>query len=639
MTLSPSVGATSRLLSTAFSTGLAMLAGLALATETTAQGLAKVGPVSAQNGYPLFYEDANGLRLGLCTDPNLCFFVTPNPALPTVFPTNFPDESFYFAATASMTGPSATAFILCGLEAAFANGPLVPGDQVVFTRVRIRLTGLVDGASYTITYPYGQATYIAGVDGPLPGTINVTRDVGIGSPGQFQLALNGGVGPFVTTLGFLSPGIPGAFIGDGATEVQIQGSPLGTNFFRVDGPNADVLFPANVRGLNRAQMDNFVVMGQVATQSGAAIDKAVLSRTATSTSLNVWASTATGQSLSASIAGGLPQAMVPGTNGQYFTRLELGAGAIAPTSVIVTNATDFPPTSFTLNVITDDVQVNSAIYTVNGDLIVTAVSTDQVNSPVLTASVPGYPAAALISTGAGAATGGLALPLGAIPPKTVSVSSAAGGVSVTNVLVEGNGAPIGGGIPVVANAGPDLQTNANTIVALSGLGSTGPIATYAWIHDAGAQILLQGADTATPFFTAPNIAAGTLLDITLTLTVADGLGAFSTDSVIVHVAGPVVLPPVLDIVTVINARYDARRNFWRANGTARLIQGQTISIYLGAIGDRSRLLQRTTVDAVGAWTFIQANGAAPFAPQAGDTTVWAESSLGGTPGSRIFQAR
>jgi len=90
----------------------------------------------------------------------------PGPVFPTVFPDNFPDENFYFDAGAGFDIPAGGALTKTGravlvqaLEAAFATGPVVEGDQVVFGRLRYKLDVPVAG-NYTITTPYGTFTEV-----------------------------------------------------------------------------------------------------------------------------------------------------------------------------------------------------------------------------------------------------------------------------------------------------------------------------------------------------------------------------------------------------------------------------------------------------------------------------------------------
>ena len=63
----------------------------------------------------------------------------PNPLAPIAFPANFPDEWFYWLASTKMTLPNGgLALLVMVVEGSFVNGVVVPGDQTVFSRVRIR---------------------------------------------------------------------------------------------------------------------------------------------------------------------------------------------------------------------------------------------------------------------------------------------------------------------------------------------------------------------------------------------------------------------------------------------------------------------------------------------------------------------
>src|SRR5262245_58461279 len=127
-----------------------------IAGSVSAQvGLVDFGPLDPVSGFPNYYTDANGLRLGLCQNLALCGFALPNPVLPLSFPTNYPVEQFYWGATGDMPGTTARVLYFSALEASFAGGVVAAGQQMVFTRFRLRASGLVDGGIYTITHPYG----------------------------------------------------------------------------------------------------------------------------------------------------------------------------------------------------------------------------------------------------------------------------------------------------------------------------------------------------------------------------------------------------------------------------------------------------------------------------------------------------
>jgi hypothetical protein len=604
-----------------------MIAGVAAlgvpAQSLTAQtvGLTRVGAVDPANGFPIFYEDANGLRLQLCLTPGGCLAAAPNPALPVSFPANFPDESFYWSADGDMTGPSASLLYISALEAAFINGAVAAGDQMVFSRLRIRVTGLVDGATYTITHPYGTRTLIAGIDGPTPGTINVTEDIGT-VPGKFDAVLTGNLGPFLVPVGFVSR-VPGTFIADAATPVAFTGSPFSTNFVRISGPSAGTLFPAFAVNANTAQLNQLVLQGQITTRTGMPVVKAHITKTATETAIDVWATAPPGVLLSASTPGGLPITLTEtGSSGSFFGRISLGVAA-NPTSVVVSNLSDLPPSVAPLTGLTDLVTIRSALFTIGNDLVVTAHSSNIAGNPALTVTGTGFLPRVLTSTGNGDASGAVGLAAGAPAPSSITVTSASGGTTTIDVDVQRP--------PVLANAGPDQTVAAGAAVSLSGLASTGPITSFSWTHNAGALITLLGANTATPSFTAPSPAAP--LDITFTLTVRDAVGNAASDTVVVHVQ----TGAVVDIVTIAaGPRYVVNKNNWRVSGTASQRRGQTISVFLGTAGNTTRPIGTAVVDAAGAWSMQTPQGAGP-APAAADTTIWAMSSLGGPPATATFQ--
>src|SRR5919108_730245 len=160
-----------------------------------------VVPSPPGHGYPAWYRDNNRVPLEPClsrtvlpSGPACLLLADPgfNPALPVVFPTNFPEEMFYFAADTTLNmGPGGTNQVIyvAALEGAFGGGPVAPGDQVVFARIRIRADVPVAG-TYRFIHPYGVETLVA--DAPGIRAINLTRDIGLGT---FTGALGGNIGP------------------------------------------------------------------------------------------------------------------------------------------------------------------------------------------------------------------------------------------------------------------------------------------------------------------------------------------------------------------------------------------------------------------------------------------------------------
>ena len=239
----------------------------AWASAQQAQGLAAVGAVDPANGFPKWYLDKNGLQLGACLDVGAldpCGLIAagaiPNPALPISFPANFPGEFFYMRATARIDGIGGglnRADLGLAHEGAFAGGVVAAGNQITFARLRLRVTGgLVPGATYTMTTPYGTKAFVAAATG----TINFTDTQGcLAAPPAcpFALALaNTNVGPFVQWDPAASVP-PAGYIGQPAIPHAIIASPFGTNIFRLAGLNV------GGPGINVVETNLFRVTGKL----------------------------------------------------------------------------------------------------------------------------------------------------------------------------------------------------------------------------------------------------------------------------------------------------------------------------------------------------------------------------------------
>lgn len=88
----------------------------------------------------------------------------------------------------------------------------------------------------------------------------------------------------------------------------------------------------------------------------------------------------------------------------------------------------------------------------------------------------------------------------------------------------------------IANAGSDQRVNSGVGVSLDGSGSSAPgsISSYVWTQLTGSTVSLNGADTASPSFTAPST-PGVLQ---FQLSVTDNFGTSATDTVDVTVNAP-----------------------------------------------------------------------------------------------------
>ncbi|MBF8745201.1 hypothetical protein ACQKO7_07565 [Pseudomonas putida] len=234
---------------------LAIVAGLLQVPAHAALYAVDPGEYTSDHGnFPAWYQDSHGRTLDLCLSkavssrvagapgaPSYMCTLLPTPGVfddtqPIAFPGNFPDEAFWFTADAAIVDAARGIDLSYGsaIEAAFASGDPVEGDQVSFARVRIRVDVPTAG-TYVITHPYGVEVF----DVPAGGrrAINMTRDIGIGAAGDFSGALKGDVGPFLRSVNGPYTEAGERFIGDPNLNEAVTGSPFNTNFVRIEGPN------------------------------------------------------------------------------------------------------------------------------------------------------------------------------------------------------------------------------------------------------------------------------------------------------------------------------------------------------------------------------------------------------------------
>jgi len=587
---------------------------------TQVQGLNRVGPRDPDTGYPLWYEDKNGLRLMLCVDLDNCFIEPPNPLAPLHMPTtpddpdaNFPDEVFYFAAESIFSGVNKgdRAVLVQALEGMFfSDAGVMINDQAVMSRIRIRIDNLQKGKAYTVIYPYGRETFVvegdAGAGAAKGPGISMTRDIGLVEPLYFEGPLSGDIGPFLVPTNYAG----GPFIGDGGlTEVTVTGSPLGTNVFRIEGPGVGLIYPANKCAPDRlvpigpaeiadpttglldendcVESFHFSVMGAIAAKFGAKVDRATYTREGNGIFVNVWASTVEGQTLVASVDGGPAMNLSEGSAGNYFGRLSVPPGQI-PQTVQVTNTTDTPAASESRSV-SDELTIKEATYIVGSGLNVAVQSSNLIDPARIRVYLLVGQADPLVfdlsDQGGGLATGLHVLPAGTSeeqPPMKIRVESSYGGIAESDVTVLG--APTSGGLikGILAIAGPDRNVIADgKTVVLNGSDSLGPIAlSYTWTHDdVSGAISIDNPNSAQIGFATPsNLIPGGKLSVKFTLTVSDGVNSDS-DVVTVNMVQPAALP--VDTCHVFGATYRDNREKWIVEGDCDLADNQIISVWLG----------------------------------------------------------
>jgi hypothetical protein len=243
-------------------------------TGLAAAGITTVGAVDPATNFPSMYGDANGVNLQLClAGPPNCFASRADLVAPD-------GEAFYNNATAKFnTANGGKAVMVLALEAAYAGSGT--GQEITFSRIRFSDSGgLVPGAQYKVTHPYGVDTYTADAKGAIAKNAG-TQDIGgLGpctvanahAPGgvcDFALAATGRFGPFLRWDPAVAPAPPAGFVGDNATPHAVVGSPNATNYVRVEGPNVNptptVDACPTVDGplANCVQQNQFTVEGQL----------------------------------------------------------------------------------------------------------------------------------------------------------------------------------------------------------------------------------------------------------------------------------------------------------------------------------------------------------------------------------------
>jgi hypothetical protein len=509
--------------------------------------LKAAGPIDPIHGFPLWFEDTNGVRLelGLNADP-----LTPaigelkKTGEPQPFPENFPDESFYFLAEARLqvggNGVDGKARVIFALEAAFGGaGTPKKGLNVVFARIRVRMDDLIPGAKYTVTHPYGTIDP-EDLTADENGRVFYTEDLGIMEGDGTAVLRSGQVAPFLKwTIPVTNDG--NDYIGDGANDHQVTGSPFNTNFVRIEGPrireNRNNPDPSDPLNQDRVWTDKFTVQGRIAKRLGAWLESATFAKAADgSYLLSVQAHSVTSQNLHL-VGTGLHIKL--DDEGEFYTGL--GRATTLPSDARLVNVTDAPPTSYPVK-FTDLVIVESAIYDrTSGTLTIKARSSDpaaalslpQINE-LLTSNPQSFSQIAV--------------------PSEIIVKSSLGGAGRQQVEVVGNPAVTQ---PVKAIIAPPPVAIVGEPVTLDGSGSLGATS-FTWIQTAGATVTLTGANTAQITFTPSAVE-----NYIFSMTVQDGNGN-SANAVQTLVVQP---KPAPDVLNITRQDYRTASRQFRIDGT------------------------------------------------------------------------
>jgi hypothetical protein len=530
--------------------------GLALSLTGSAYAqLATVdpGPYTFATGkFPMWYQDSNNLSMELCqsraassrvgvtTPPAYMCTLLPEPgifddSLPMVFPDNWPPEAFWFLAETTIpnngAGYGMDAYV-AGIEAAFASENPADGDQQSFARIRIRVNVPVAG-TYVITHPYGVET--VNVTTPGRRAINITKDIGIGAPGDFSGTLNGAIGPFLRSVNGpyteVNPDTGGVetFVGDPNLTEAVTGSPFNTNFVRIVGPS----------GAGTIQTTLFTVAGKVLDsrqQTHVDIDRATYRRTSAGVRAEVFAKADASSTLcfreTVALLPGPPptpcQTSLTGDNTGLFFGQRLGNGTLP--SIVVVTATNPAGTTRPTSVsskLTDVVKVQTARYNwANKTLLIEATSTDEVAIPDMVAQ--GYGRLSKTGTLQRITVADLTQ-----PPATVTVKSAAGGSDTEAVVVVGTAPDTGENQAPIANADAG-STSFGVPITLSLLTNDSdpdgdnPLGITALTQPAAGQGTVALSGTAAVVYTPPAV-VNTPLTTTFTYKAQDAKGLTSAN--------------------------------------------------------------------------------------------------------------
>ncbi|WP_047985573.1 PKD domain-containing protein [Ornithinibacillus californiensis] len=503
----------------------------------------EVGPISAFDGFPVWYKDENGLRLQLNVDPNDPYSgITPadlpNQTLPVSFPDNYPGEAFYYLAEAEMeTGTGERARLVLALEAAFVNEVPREGEQIVFGRVRIRVDGLQPNEQYVVTHPYGVDTFIAEPDGDGFGEINFTEDIGGLDGGDFELATTSRIDPFLQWDPDVAPQAPVGYIGDpnvlhpviGSVLIDRFGEPQ--NIFRIEGPGIGIGsdYRATTPGLDpdhAIETRDFSILGKISTISGVDVERATYTQSSlTGGTIDVFASSDVGPQQIMVSGEGFNPTIMQGENGLYFARVTY-TGENHPPTITVTNISDNPPSI--KEIVPVDFISGTVVYDNNTQMLTTEVTTSDSIHPV---------DLFIVDFGQGELPippdGLLTMSLINVPADVTIQSSAGGTVTIPVTVVGSSDDPIG----VSANAGPDQTVIFGASVTLNGTNSRGPITAFQWVQLSGTPVTLVNADTETPSFIAPETVSNLVFELTV-----EGVGGPSTDRVTIQVIESAPLP-------------------------------------------------------------------------------------------------
>lgn len=438
-------------------TKLKVLAAAIAMTSVSAHAVGLItGPASApdKGSFPTYYQDSNGLALEHCLpspgaelNSALCLIGpadVPNATSPISFPGNFPGETFFYAADSVVPFANGEeAILVMALEATFGAELPIPGDQILFARIRFRFVAPVDG-TYKVIYPYGERE----VEATAGERVFFTDDTGINCGLDFSCAATEGqIGPNflrpVAVFGDTEP-LPfyqaggKSYIANPGVPTPVTGGSNG-NIFRIEGPAGSAIGGIdNSTGqtVDYVETDLFTLVGRVNTAplpSNISIEKSTYSISAdgnTQIDVNVKAVKALNQpdpqlKLFGKNMPGVTLAQKAVGSAYYYGQVALDNHSV-PSSVYVSDLLEQTGRLIPVSLV-DQVKINQAKVvddSGNMKLHVVAESSDKKNDPVLTAYGAGGAQLGQLDV-----NGVLDVPMDppAIPPAKVLVLSQRGG--------------------------------------------------------------------------------------------------------------------------------------------------------------------------------------------------------------------
>jgi len=449
-----------------FKIALMIVVVLALAVVPAAfAGLSDVGvkpdfrPPVTSNGFPQWYTDANGVTVELpmppagdgLTAPTMIYGPLTPASNAVALRAGFDTEAFYFMARSdkNFKTTGGNVIVTMGLEASYGTGTPTDGQQVTFTRIRIKAPVKVAG-TYTFSHPWGQETInVTQADvssknkgiffthdyglslGWNPTGLPLTPWIAVAPPGGFYTVLQGA--NTVSTF-LVSTSAPLGWIGDGVNATTVTGSPIGYNKVRLQGPDPNL----DGKGNNFIETSLFVVSGHIPASVSVplplTVDRATASTLNGVPNIDLFLTSKQGATVTVTQGGTTLLAAAPVTDpsGKFYLTFPGSATPITVTVDPTITTPGFTTTTKTPVPVVEVVNITAADYTVATKTLTVTATSGATPAPTLTVTGLG----AMTSLGSGNYT--LTSAAMTSPPTltpSITVTSSAGGADTHTVTI------------------------------------------------------------------------------------------------------------------------------------------------------------------------------------------------------------